>query len=443
MRAIAFVFAVFGWLSGLVASASAQTPKPDYPTAYALATASYCAYAVGPKFEGKEQPDNGQDLAFRCVEAAGHRDPTLAKLGFTLRSKDDVFVSPPTGQGVAAGLTGGDGIDGFLLLDTPMGVVLAFRGTLLPPVSPDDPGDAKLGEVAKKAFLREKAREAWGAFLTDWFNNAFVQVDARQRHSGFDESWGRLREVLKPDCVAGAPAAGKFCAFLAEKNGTRPTLFVTGHSKGGALATLAGLDLAAALPNVPQRVFTFAAAKSVAIAAATTPAYSSRALWRFERAGDLVPTLPTDDSLPFLAQWSELSKLDPLGWARKLSPYGHFGPRVLYVDGKPSAIALPQGGRDAPDDWTRWRDIAKMDAPALLLFLKSRTLQIDGKFECPLVTDHLAIFADVQASAWPGGAPPAGVDAKSGHFFQYGLRDDDGKSVLPGYRDWCNWLNAF
>jgi hypothetical protein len=432
MRIIAVVLTFCGIISGGVLPATAQPTAPDFGIAYALATASYCAYAVGPKFAGKEQPDNGRDLAYRCVKAAASRDPTLATIGFTVQSKDDVEVYASGPQGVVGQLSGGDSIDGCLLLNTRMGVFIAFRGTLLPPVSPDDTGD-----------LNTAARKAWGAFVSDWLNNALAQVDGRQRHTGFDSSWARLQEQLKPTCTAPPPESSKFCAFITEKNGARPTLFITGHSKGGALATLAGLDLAVAQPEVPQRVFTFAAAKSVAIAEAKTPAYASREFWRFERDGDLVPTLPTDDSLPLVATLPNVSRLDPTGLLPKLSPYAQFGPRVLYVDGKAPAIATPMNGRDAPDDWSRWQSIAKIEAPVLWQAFISKTLPKDRKFECPLVTNHLAIFADVQASAWRHGSPPPGVDASAARFFRYGLRDDDRKSVLPGYEDWCRWLNAF
>jgi Lipase (class 3) len=442
MRIIVVVLTFCSIFSGGALPATAQPAAPDFRIAYALAAASYCAYAVGPKFAGKEQPDNGRDLAYRCVKAASNRDPTLAKIGFTVESKDDVEVYPSRPKNAVTELSGADSIDGYLLLNTRMGVVIAFRGTLFPPISPDDTADMDHWDVLKKAIVNAAARKAWGAFVSDWLNNAFVQLDGRQRHTGFDESWGRLEAHLNPTCRIDPLASGKFCAFIAEKNGVRPNLFITGHSKGGAIATLAGLDLADAQPTVPQRVFTFAAAKSVATAEAISAPYTSRQFWRFERDGDLVPTLPTDDSPPFAAL-VKLANADLFGIMPKFSTYAHFGPRILYLDSTPPVIASPVNGRDAPDDWSRWQHIAKIEAPVLLQAILTKTLQKDREFECPLVTNHLAIFADVQASAWPGGTPPPGADMNAARFFRYGLRDDEEKSVLPGYEDWCRWLNAF
>jgi hypothetical protein len=438
MRVFRILLALLGLLACDASAVADQPLHPDFGVAYALATASYCAYAVGPTFEGKEQPDNGKARAFRCVRAASSRDPTLAKLGFVVGNENDVSVSPRTGQGFSGVLSGGGGFDGYLLLNTPMGVVLAFRGTLLPPVSPDEATNLDRVDEMTKVAVNAAAVAAWGAFVSDWINNAKAPLDERQRHMGFDESWARLREHLKPSCSAGSPESSAFCTFVAERGGVRPTLFVTGHSKGGALATLAGLDLGAALPNVPQRVFTFAAAKSVASDEARSPAYDARQFWRFERGGDLVPTLPTDDSLPFLGGLAA----SPVGQLLRLSTYAQFGPRVLYARGMTPTVSAPTNGRDSPDDWARWRSIAKVGAPNLVQILLTKTLQKDRKFECLLLVDHLGIFGDVQSSAWPDGAPPADVDANRARFFRFGLRDDDKKSVMPGYEDWCAWLNA-
>ncbi len=439
MRLISFILAFSAAVFAGARPVAAEPTTPDFEIAYALATASYCAYAVGPDFAGRNQLDNGQDLAYRCVKAAAARDPTLAKIGLTTLGKNDVEVYSSGPGGVLAELPGSDSIDGYLLLNTRMGVILAFRGTLLPPVSPDDTADMDRWDLLQKAVVSAAARKAWGAFVSDWLNNGLAQLDDRQRHAGFDASWRRLEAHLDPTCAHAG--SSKFCAFIAEKNGARPTLFITGHSKGGAIATLAGLDLAAAQPALMQRVFTFAAAKSVATALATSPAYASRPFWRFERGGDLVPTLPTDDSPPFTALLRQ-PIINPLQLIPQFSTYAHFGPRVLYVDGDPPSITTPSQGRDAPDDWSRWRSIARIEAPALLKALISKILPSGQQFACPLVTDHLAIFADVQESAWPGGAPPSGVDARAAGFFRYGLRDDDRKSLLPGYEDWCRWLNA-
>ena len=56
--------------------ARAQASEPDFNLAYVLATASYCAYAVGAvDGNGEKLADQGRKRAFDCLTAAVEADP--------------------------------------------------------------------------------------------------------------------------------------------------------------------------------------------------------------------------------------------------------------------------------------------------------------------------------------------------------------------------------
>lgn len=170
------------------------------------------------------------------------------------------------------------GIDAFLYGETDRDIILAFRGTL--PVR----------------LATEHGRLL--QTLSDWTNNAnAVLNDGRPFglpgcvHAGFSRSlhtlWqadGGLLSILPR--IRGATRSGK-------------RLFVTGHSKGGAIACLAALRLAASGDAAlrPDAVATFAAPRvgDHDFAAAFDRALADRA-WRFEYQNDIVPLLPPSES---------------------------------------------------------------------------------------------------------------------------------------------------
>jgi len=163
------------------------------------------------------------------------------------------------------------------------GVVVAFRGTLPPFFAGDNDG--------------------WSVLL-DWLNDGLsVCVDAPEYgggvHLGFAESAGRLWYDF-----AGAAGVGKAIeAMLAKSRDdgkSRRHLFVTGHSKGGALANLAAYRAAGveAWADMPVSVATFAAARAGNAAFARAYARTRIACLRYEVPSDLVPHLPPGPETP-------------------------------------------------------------------------------------------------------------------------------------------------
>lgn len=179
--------------------------------------------------------------------------------------------------------TDGTGIDGLLYGETADAAILAFRGTL-PMRLVGEPG---------------RARQT----VTDWINNAKVVLTdggpfglPGSVHAGFAQSLSQLWEA----------AGGIRSLFprIHEAAARGKRLFVTGHSKGGALACLAAARLAGTgvLDLIPAGVCTFAAPRSGnrQFAEAFALAFPDHA-WRFELHDDIVPLLPPSEGF-----WSSL-----------------------------------------------------------------------------------------------------------------------------------------
>lgn len=174
---------------------------------------------------------------------------------------------------------GSGSIDRALVGRVPEGIVLAFRGTL-PPFTADDHPPAEV--------------------VLDWLNNVDL-LSARNTawpgrvHAGFagsvDRLWPQIRAAIGQLIRPGEPNR----------------LFITGHSKGGALANLAawralgieGLD-------GPVRVLTVAAARAGnGDFRAAYEAHGGIECTRYESAFDVVPLLPYGRDTP--------------GWAKALA----------------------------------------------------------------------------------------------------------------------------
>jgi Lipase (class 3) len=172
------------------------------------------------------------------------------------RSARAGYAIPPTGFA-----SGQDLIDAGLLGLAPDGVFVVFRGTL-PPGGPDV-----------------------GRTVLDWASDADEPLVQGENlpglvHQGFLNALDWLWPEMEVAIVAAAKAQ------------PATPIYVTGHSKGGAMAPLAAVRLKALLPNATLIVRTFAAARSgdAAFAAAYNAAIPDSV--RYEYADDIVPHLP-------------------------------------------------------------------------------------------------------------------------------------------------------
>lgn len=175
-------------------------------------------------------------------------------------------------------LIGNRTIDLALVGRVPEGVVVAFRGTLPP-------------------FFGGR-HDGW-AVLLDWLNHSLsVCVEAPEYgggvHLGFADSTRRLWED-----VGGTPGVRSAIQLMLERGGARH-LFVTGHSKGGALANLTAYRAAGLHEwrDMPVSVATIAAARAGNAAFARAYAATRIACLRYEMPSDLVPHLPPGPHTP-------------------------------------------------------------------------------------------------------------------------------------------------
>ena len=141
-------------------------------------------------------------------------------------------------------------------------VILTFRGTL------------PLTFVSREAFLQS---------LLDWLNDAdMLQIPldgiVGLVHQGFARTllqlWPLFIDELQQQLAGGKP------------------LYVTGHSKGGAVAFLAASRLVGLQIATPQ-VFTYAAPRAGNADFAKDYHKNISSSWRFEITDDIVPHLPS------------------------------------------------------------------------------------------------------------------------------------------------------
>ena len=103
----------FSWICGILAvlasqpanaATSAAASGPDLNLAYVLATASYCAYAVGAiDSDGEKLADQGRQRALDCLTAAVEADPSrLAALKVEARGCRSLFQPGETPERLSA-----------------------------------------------------------------------------------------------------------------------------------------------------------------------------------------------------------------------------------------------------------------------------------------------------------------------------------------------------
>ncbi|WP_240941146.1 lipase family protein [Paenibacillus sp. HB172176] len=118
----------------------------------------------------------------------------------------------------------------------------------------------------------------------DWVSDFIAQQttyrsvrNAGQTHKGFTDIYTSARDSV--------------FSLLSQLSPDKP-LFITGHSLGGALATLAALDIACNSPLSSPIVYTFGAPRVGDPKFVQLYNYSVGTHWRFQNEFDIVPHLP-------------------------------------------------------------------------------------------------------------------------------------------------------
>ena len=170
-------------------------------------------------------------------------------------------------------------------------VILAFRGTLPYNSGAQDP-------------------DAQALVLQDWLNDAnfapHADPELGQVHKGFRDSFYALWPAIQGQ-LKSWQAAGKL--------GPEVKVYVTGHSKGGALAMLAALKLRVDQLLPVTEVDTFGAPRVGSTDFAARYAAQNIAGIRYENQDDMVPHVPMDQQelalLPLLQRVITLSGNQP------------------------------------------------------------------------------------------------------------------------------------
>jgi hypothetical protein len=342
--------------------------------------------------------------------------------------------------------------DAYLLIREEKGVILAFRGTLTPPLSPSSP--YLVGAVADAVAKYNLAvAEAVKSFVVDWLDNIKAIPTPIGRHSGFDAAWQRLLNHLSQDCrtspasVVAEGGCSRFLEFVEETNHGNwdRRFFVTGHSKGGAIATLAALDLPKVVgPGTTIVTYTFEAPKSLTLDFVSSPAAASvrdqlRGIWRFEYKNDLVPLVPLDRSSRALPLFLLL--------ATSLKAYTHVG-SVVFLQTNKVPITSDRVIDELPRLKEFFADFVNVDTAELAKMpgkwfgpdhwwtMIGDRLRDVGAAHCrQLIDNHFAVFAAIQEIVW---AEKGKQKARS--FFAVGIPDQSG-TVMWGYRQWCDHLD--
>jgi hypothetical protein len=176
-------------------------------------------------------------------------------------------------------------------------------------------------------------------------------------------------------------------------------------------------------------VYTFASAKSLDADGAKAASAQEKASWRFEKDGDVVPSLPVDSSV---------SGLFPIPF---FPAYAHVGRRVLFLQDENHQESEPVNGTDKPDDLERLKaTLAEVFGDWITGVLTGKGDEVitnwmfANESACRRLVDrHFEVFSSVQRLARSN----AKQAAPSADFFRNGFYDGD-KQILWGYRQWCD-----
>jgi hypothetical protein len=410
------------------AAAQGQPSAPDWKLAFVLATVSYCAYGLS-SHETKQD-----DKALGCLREAANKAPPFL---------DELNVGPDS---VEAYVDSEKGIDAYLLVKSTRGPILAFRGTLAPP------------EIKGLAISNviQKAAE-FDTFVSDWVNDANLIGSDDGRYPGINASWRKLLDHLRADCAKGETdshgGCSKFQQFLGNSGG-KSQLFLTGHSKGGALATLATVEFNSNKPGgggVDVTTYTFEAPKVFALEALTPTIRSdvrerTRDLWRFEYKNDIVPLIPLGEDLtnsgPLNDLHQKLQRLlflfpttsqddKSLGQRTFYEPVGN----LAYVNsGNDMMIQNPPIPGSVPGDSQR--------ISTYFQDIESSFSSFDPLVALPslcsaVVNKHFMILVDVQRLA-AAGSTKIDEDGWETSFFAQGLGDSG--QFMWGFKKRCEFL---
>ncbi|MDM8519968.1 lipase family protein [Anaerolineales bacterium HSG6] len=165
------------------------------------------------------------------------------------------------------------------------------------------------GTTDDTLFLAFRGSEETGA--TDWMTDLkFVSANYPYGggsnvvvHAGFIEAYQSIRESI----------------IEVAKDTPHKKITCTGHSLGGALATLCVLDLACNVPNKQVSSYTYGSPKVGGPDFVKLYNQKVPQSYRFVNGPDIVPTIPVD--IPFLVDYDHVGKLHHIGntQASKLS----------------------------------------------------------------------------------------------------------------------------
>ena len=258
-------------------SAKAAYRDWDNTTAFMLAAASDCSY----KAMGRKKEEDKVEVLNCLIAVTKHAPDTLKALSGLKVEAVETFND-------CDGNSNGKGINAAILVEITEGAIIAFRGTLPPSIinlsNPDN-------------FLH--SYEYVSKSASDWANDAKL-IDFGQllkgtlypngRHTGFDEALQAMRMRITQNT--------NIWQQFAKQSGK--TLYITGHSKGGALAQGAAVDFSKDFKgNIIT--YTFEAPRFFTAKGKADSQELTGHIWRFEYQYDPVPQVPlgkvTNDAL--------------------------------------------------------------------------------------------------------------------------------------------------